>query len=262
MGPFTGADLPSSPRTETPPLGDRYVTGLRQQAEGLNGETKSAKTKAKIKLAAIHCLSNGDLASLTIASVTTAAGVASGTFYLHFDGIRGLVLEVFSEFAAKDIAPAIPHGEAFSDLFTQMKATFIELVASFRRWRFFFRSFSQLRMQDAEVNAIWLRLTSQWVEDLATSARRHAPSPLGGTYRYFLGHASSAYVDEILVRIYCDEIFGPDFVDPVNDECVAELLAFTRHRMLFGVDPDPGLLAFADKDDLSAAFRGANADRR
>ncbi len=48
-----------------------------------------------------------------------------------------------------------------------------------------------------------------------------------------------------MTRIYVDEIFGAAFPDdPRNDEHVAQSSAFffTRHRMLFGSDPDPKLL--------------------
>lgn len=224
-------------------LGDRYVTALNAQIKGASGEGKSARTRAKLKRAAFDCLTESDLASLTISSITGKAKVAAGTFYLHFDSIRDLVLEVFSEFAAVDIAPAIPEGDEFVDLFSQMKATFIEIVGAFRRRRMFFRSLFQMKRQDAEANAVWLRLTAQWAEILSAIARDHSKQPVPAAFDRFIGHATSAFADEIMTRIYVDEIFGAAFPDdPRNDEHVAELLAFTRHRMLFGSDPDPKLL--------------------
>ena len=225
------------------PLGDRYVATLNAQIHGTAGEGKSARTRAKLKLAAVKCLSEKDLANLTIASVTGKAKVASGTFYLHFDSIRDLALEVFSEYAAVDVAPAIPEGDDFVDLFSHMKATFLEIVGAFRRRRKFLRSLFQMKRQDSEANEAWLQLTSQWADVLSTIAKAHASHPVPAAFDRFIGHATSAFADEIMTRIFVDEIFGADFPEnPDNDEHVAELLAFTRHRMLFGVDPDPRLL--------------------
>ncbi len=76
-----------------------------------------------------------------------------------------------------------------------------------------------------------------------TIATTHTKRPVPEAFDRFVGHASSAFADEIMTRIYIDEIFGGAFPeDPASDEHVAELLAFTRHRMLFGIDPDPALL--------------------
>lgn len=224
-------------------LGDRYVANLNAQIRGANGEVKSARTRAKLKRAAVDCLTENDWSSLTIAAVTGKAQVAAGTFYLHFASIRELTIEVFSEFAAVDIAPAIPDGDEFGDLFSRMKSTFVEIVGAFRRRRKLFRSLFQMRRQDAEANEVWLRLTAQWAEALSGIAMTHMKGPVPEAFDRFIGHASSAFADEIMTRIYIDEIFGSAFPqDPSSDEYVAELLAFTRHRMLFGIDPDPALL--------------------
>ncbi len=225
------------------PLGDRYAAMLNGQIDGMNGEGKSEKTRAKLKYAAVECLSESDLANLTISAVTRRANVAAGTFYLHFDGIRSLAIEVFSEFAAVDIAPAIPKSDEFGDLFSQMKATFAEIVGAFRRRRTFFRALFQMKRQDPDANEVWLRLTSQWANVLSKIAMEHTKRPVPLAFDRFIGHATSAFADEVMSRIYIDEIFGSEFPDdPANDEHVAELLAFTRHRMLFGIDPDPTLL--------------------
>lgn len=224
-------------------LGDRYVAELNAQIKGSNGEGKSARTRAKLKRAAVDCLTESDLPNLTISAVTGKAKVAAGTFYLHFAGIRELAIEVFSEFAAVDIAPAIPEGNEFDDLFSRMKTTFVEIVGAFRRRRKLFRSLFQMRRQDQEANDVWLRLTAQWADVLSEIAMKHTKRPVPVAFDQFVGHASSAFADEIMTRIYVDEIFGSAFPeDPQNDEHVAELLAFTRHRMLFGIDPDPALL--------------------
>lgn len=222
-------------------LGDRYLATLDAQIKGANGEGKSARTRARLKRAAFDCLSESDLSGLTISAVTGKAKVAAGTFYLHFGSIQDLALEVFSEFAAIDISPAILKGE-FVDYFSQMKATFVEIVGAFRRRRKFFRSLFQMKRQNQEANEIWIRQTAQWAEMLSSVAMAHTRRPVPASFERFIGQATSAFADEIMTRIYVDEIFGSAFPDdPGNDELVAELMAFTRHRLLFGTDPDPAL---------------------
>ena len=241
-------------------LGDRYLAALNAQINGANGEGKSARTRSKLKRAAFDCLSESDLSSLTIGAITGKARVAAGTFYLHFNGTRDLAIEVFSEFAAVDIAPAIPEGDAFVDLFSQMKVTFVEIVGAFRRRRKFFRSMFQMKRQDSDVNDLWLQLTIQWADVLSSIAMKHTKQPVPAAFDRFIGHATSAFADEIMTRIYVDEIFGSTFPDdPNNDDHVAELLAFTRHRMMFGVDPDPSLLKATSPLLLLAGM--AEADR-
>jgi AcrR family transcriptional regulator len=226
------------------PLGDRLATELKAAVNGERGLRRAARTRAALKLAALEILSEDDLSSLTIAAVTGRAGVAVGTFYVHFNGTRDLALEVFSEFAAVDIAPAMPEGGTLPDLYTGMKATFVEIVRTFRRRRKLFRSLFQMKRQDDAANAVWLGLTASWADALSAIARKHDQGPMPQGFNSFVGHATTAFADEIMTRIYIDEIFGPEFPgDPSNDEVVAEWLAFARHRMLFGMDPDPKLLA-------------------
>lgn len=236
---------PAAEASAPPRMGDRYIAALHAQAAGANGESRSGKTRARIKIAAFECLNERiDLSGITILAVTQPAGIAAGTFYLHFDGTRELLLEVFAEFAAADIAPAVPHSGAGNELFLQMKAMFQELVSSFRRRRHLFRSLFQFMRQEEDARRLWLAMTTRWANEIALIAKAYSKAPLPAGFAHVIGHASSAIADEILARIYIDEIFGEAFAeDPGNEEYVAELLAYLRHRVLFGHDPDASLLS-------------------
>lgn len=221
-------------------MGDRYAARLDLDVS--DGPGRSARTNAKLRRAAFEILSHEDLTALTIAAVTKAAGVAVGTFYLHYPSTTDLALEVFRGYAEHDIKPALPSTRTKEPLFGEMKTEFVDIVSAFRRRRIFFRSMFSFRRQDERANRLWLDFSANWASALSAAAMTSKPTPDG--FPEFVGHAASALADEILTRIYIDEIFGEDFAEAEgNDEAVAELLAFSRQRLLFGVDPDPSLIS-------------------
>jgi len=220
-------------------MGDRYLALLENQIA--NGPGRSARTRAKLLRSAFEMLSSQDISSLTIASVTKCAGIAVGTFYLHYPSTTDLMLEVFAGFAEHDIKPALPISRSGSGLFIEMKAEFLEIVAAFRRRRVFFRAMFAFRRQEARANEMWLRYSARWAAELSAAAMSAKRTPDG--FPEFVGHAATAFADEIMVRIYIDNVFGAEFAEnEANDERVAELLAFSRQRLLYGVDPDPSLI--------------------
>lgn len=234
-----------------PKMGDRYLALLEAQIE--NGSGRSARTRAKLLRAAFDILGNEDISALTITAVTKAAGIAVGTFYLHYPTTTDLMLEVFEGFAEHDIKPALPTSRKGSGLFTEMKAEFLEIVAAFRRRRIFFRAMFAFRRQEERANDVWLRHSARWAAELSAAAMSASRTPDG--FPEFVGHAATAFADEIMARIYIDNLFGAAFAEnEANDERVAELLAFSRQRLLYGVDPDPSLITIQGIAGLSPAI--------
>lgn len=226
-------------KASPPRMGDRYLAILEDEI--VNGPGRSARTRAKLRRAAFELLSTEDTSALTIASVTKGAGVAVGTFYLHYPSTSELMLDVFAGFAEHDVKPALPSSRTGPSIFSEMKAEFVGTVAAFRRRRIFFRSMFAFRRQDERANEVWLRHSGRWAADLSAAAMSAKRTPDG--FPEFVGHAATALADEILTRIYIDNLFGAEFADnEANDEQVAELLAFSRQRLLYGVDPDPSLI--------------------
>ncbi|MEK1895865.1 MAG: TetR family transcriptional regulator, partial [Rhizobium sp.] len=58
------------------------------------GEAKRARTRAAILEAARACYAAPEPVSATVDAVTQAAGVAKGTFYLHFRDLPALEAEL------------------------------------------------------------------------------------------------------------------------------------------------------------------------
>ncbi len=229
-------------------MGDRYLALLEDQI--VNGAGRSARTRAKLLRAAFEILSTEDISALTIVAATKGAGIAVGTFYLHYPTTADLMLEVFAGFAEHDIKPALPTSRTGSGLFTEIKAEFVEIVSAFRRRRIFFRAMFAFRRQEERANDMWLRYSARWAAELSAAAMSAKRTPDG--FPEFVGHAATAFADEIMARIYIDNIFGAAFADDeTNDEKVAELLAFSRQRLLCGVDPDPSLITIQGIAGLS-----------
>jgi AcrR family transcriptional regulator len=218
-------------------LGERYAALLKSQSAGLGGESKSARTRARLKLATVECLTRGGLKELSILKITHQAKVASGTFYVHFKTIRSLSLEVFSEFIAVDLPLARPTGK-HPDGSVSMEETFLQLVGLVRRRRLMFAALFQLKGDDPDVNAIWLNRSQLWAADLSSIAVGYDGARDSQGFNKFIGHAASALADEMMQRVYVDEIFGADFAnDAGNDAEVARWMSSARHRLLLAADP-------------------------
>ncbi len=61
-------------------------------------QNKKAKTREKIKVAALDCFEEHGFAATQISHMTQRAGVAQGTFYVHFADKEALVDELLREF--------------------------------------------------------------------------------------------------------------------------------------------------------------------
>lgn len=60
---------------------------------------KSERTRARLKAAACGLLEAAPLSQMKVAEICSSAGVAHGTFYVHFRDIRHLVAETLTGFA-------------------------------------------------------------------------------------------------------------------------------------------------------------------
>jgi AcrR family transcriptional regulator len=257
---FSGSELKRQPDSNTQahqPFGDRYAMALKSQTLGLGGESKSARTRAKLKLAAVECLTRGGLKDFSILKITRRAKVASGTFYLHFKSTKNLALEIFSEFIAIDLPAARPRGEDPGNSFGSMEEMFLPIVSLVRRRRRLFAALFQMRAEDEEINKVWLSRSRAWANELSSIAVDCSGSQNSQGFNRFIGHAASGLADEMVRQIYIDEIFGAEYADdPASDAEVAEWMSYARHRLLLGTDPK------GDRSNSKSKPRRPAQDRR
>ena len=84
------------------------------------GEAKRARTRAAILEAARACYAAPDTASATVEAVTQAAGLAKGTFYLHFRDLPALEAELGDALIAELSERFEPARLAVDDPLTRM----------------------------------------------------------------------------------------------------------------------------------------------
>ena len=234
--PETGSE-----NLSTPP---DYAASLRRATEKQDGVAKRSRTRAKLKLAAFTLMRREGILSLKVTSVTKAAGLASGTFYTHFQFLDDLVLEVVGEFFDMEARPALPLG-AGEEPFEAMKNAFLYIVRLFRRNIMIFKSLEELRGREPLFRKVWTDFDDRWARQFASvMMERPGQQETDPKLAIMLGHAALAMVDEVLLRIFHDRYddllaFGDD------DETIAELLAVCRYRLLFAADPPPEKLSVA-----------------
>lgn len=105
---------------------------------------QKAQTRERLKQAAQACFSEAGYAQTAIADITRRAGVALGTFYVHFPDKEALLDELLHEFNARLVArlavtPAV-HPSSLADAVRTIAETFLDHWAENRD---FVRAYSQ-----------------------------------------------------------------------------------------------------------------------
>ncbi|MCC5988936.1 MAG: TetR/AcrR family transcriptional regulator [Pararhodobacter sp.] len=162
----------------------RYENFLALQSKGAR---KRERTKNAIRIATCRYLDEKPLVSLTVADICSAAGLAHGTFYLHFPDRNMLVSDLllgFVEFIQSVLRAASRlYGsdtvrgstEAYYELFEQNPGLMRCLVNNLEEF--------------PEAMAAFQTLNREWVMTVATAFRRKNPN-------------TRLSEDELLRRVY------------------------------------------------------------
>jgi TetR/AcrR family transcriptional regulator, ethionamide resistance regulator len=149
----------------------RFERFLASQCEGAR---KRERTRNAIRIATCHYLDRRPLLSLTVAEVCAAAGLAHGTFYLHFPDRNTLMSDLllnFAEFVKSGLrAASRQYGtdavrgstEAYYDFFEQNPGLMRCLVNDLDDF--------------PEAMAAFQKLNREWVMTVAAAFRRKNPS--------------------------------------------------------------------------------------
>lgn len=183
--------LNSQPRTD-PPVRFSYAGVLAAEARGA---AKGARTAQKIRIAACTLLERAVPGALTIADICREAGIAAGTFYLHFadqarllDDLllgftRFLQTEMIGAGRASPREPVRAATEAYCRLFEENRGLMKCLIHHLD-------SFPAAR--DA-----FHRLNREWIDTVAAAARRRMRRASGGE-----GGGDTLPEDELRRRIH------------------------------------------------------------
>ena len=109
-----------------------------------NRQTQKAQTRESLKAAALACVAKAEYADVQIADITQAAGVAKGTFYVHFATKEALFDELRAEFNTSFVAKVLTiwqRKHAGTDDLVQAIAQ--QFLSSWREHKTFIRAYAQ-----------------------------------------------------------------------------------------------------------------------
>lgn len=144
------------------------------------GERRRAETRLRLLAATREYLASGNtLAALSVASITSAAGLSRATFYLHYDDKR----ELFADLAETELsegrellAPLLGDPSADRDALAR---TVDELIAMWRRHAPVLTGILELTSYDAEAKAGWEAQLESLIGDVAAYLQRRDPGGEG-----------------------------------------------------------------------------------
>ena len=98
---------------------------MAEQTEILTRQERKTATRRALKDAALRCFAERDWSGTQIAHVTEAAGVAKGTFYVHFADMDAVVAELLAELNAGLVEHMLPvwQGKRERDLAATLRET-------------------------------------------------------------------------------------------------------------------------------------------
>lgn len=140
------------------------------------GERRRAETRVRLLAATRDYLASGNtLAALSVASITSAAGLSRATFYLHYNDKR----ELFADLAESELsegrellAPLLGDPSAGRDAVAR---TVDELIAMWRRHAPVFTGIIEVTSYDAEARAAWEAQVESLIGEVAAYLDRRDP---------------------------------------------------------------------------------------
>jgi AcrR family transcriptional regulator len=145
-------------------------------------KAQKENTRLALRDAALRCFAQKGFASTQIAEVTALAGVAKGTFYVHYTDKEALLDGVLSEFVgrlAEVIRPVLAHASR-APLATTVENAARAAVGLFREEHVFVRAYAERTASglDPEALPFGLNAPAQMMLATALAARAHAVMPV------------------------------------------------------------------------------------
>ena len=209
-------------------------------------------TREKLKAAAVSLLESGGYHDTPISTFCEQAGLAKGTFYLHFADKEDLVAHVLEEYAdlqVKIMPSAAGSKDAYAALIvlnSWFAETFCENVGMHR-------SMMQLSETIPRITKIWSAfltgLSARYVDEI----RRWSNTTLDPDFATFVTYCLWGMLDQALYAIYAVKR-NPDFERLAkNRSHLVQSITLFQHRALFLENPSA---AFDKSIEGFLALRG------
>lgn len=197
---------------------------------------KNELTREKLKAGAVRLLEQSSYHEIRISTFCEEAGLAKGTFYLHFSDKEDLVVHVLEEYADLQVklTPSVEECEtayeAFYVLNSWFAATFCENVG-------IHRSMMQLSETMPQITEVWTnflkRLSARFISEIDRWSSQPLPPELATLATYTLW----GMLDQALYAIYAVHR-NPDYERVAKTrEHLVETITLLQQRALFLENP-------------------------
>ena len=200
------------------------------------GVRKKELTREKLKAGAVRLLEKGSYHEIRISTFCEEAGLAKGTFYLHFTDKEDLVVSVLEEYADLQVKlmPSVDDCNTAYDAFYELNSWFAE---TFCENVGLHRSLMQLSETMPQITEIWSsflrRLSTRFISEIDRWSNRPLPPELGTLATYTLW----GMLDQALYAIYAVHR-NPDYERVAKTrEHLVETITLFQHRALFLENP-------------------------
>lgn len=207
--------------------------------------TKGERTRRRLLDAALTLLERDGYHDLKVTEVAREAGVAAGVFYIYFKDKDVLALELLDEIISAMFGRvfAKPRPEDAFDAALEANRRYVTLFVDGGGLN---RALGQIVDALPEARAKWQVTNARVARRIAADTAQRAPgSAPHESARMFAALALQAMLDTVLLQTFAYEF--PELDGMRNDpERLAQALTVLWHRAMFGCDPDPQKVPFAE----------------
>ena len=220
--------------------GQSHVINFQHHLDGKmrrSNMRKIERTRERIKLSAVRLLERLGYHNIRISTFCEEAGLAKGTFYLHFTDKEDLVAHVLEEYADLQVK-IMPSAQGSENAYMALlmlnhwfAATFCENVG-------LHRSMMQLSETIPRITVIWTNflkgLAARYIEEI----HRWSNKPLNDDIATHVTYCLWGMLDQALYAIYAVHR-NPDFERVAKDQAfLVESVTLFQYRALFLSNPD------------------------
>lgn len=200
--------------------------------------TKGERTKRRLMAAARQVLADKGYPTTRVEDITTEAGVAKGTFYLHFKDKNELLMSVMKE-EFEEIEHEMLSSRSQDDPFLAILKPNIAYARKVFEKTGLYRAFVQFINIHPEALAQWSDGTLEWLSRLESAMdRRLGRGRTDEATRVMVTYAMSWMVDGVFLSIL--NLDHPRLREVVSSpEQLAETLSVLWYRAVYGENPDP-----------------------
>lgn len=197
---------------------------------------KNELTKEKLKAGAVRLLEKNGYHDIRISTFCEEAGLAKGTFYLHFTDKEDLVVDVLEEYADLQVK-LMPSAEGCEDAYSAFLVLNSWFASTFCENVGLHRSMMQLSETIPRITKIWTHFLKGLSEQYIDEINRWSNKPLPADMASFATYSLWGMLDQALYAIYAVHR-NPDFERVAKSQAfLVEAISLFQYRALYLENP-------------------------